>query len=82
MIIIKILWRYFLNILIWLDIGINVIFFGGSPYETCSSRIGRHADNNEKWAIILSDILSFLLGENHCNRVRVPDYNDNLDEVR
>lgn len=41
---------YFLNFLIWLDIGINVMVFGGSPYETLSSRIGRQRDKNARWA--------------------------------
>ena len=33
--------RYLLNILIWLDQGVNAIFFFGDPDETVSSNIGR-----------------------------------------
>lgn len=33
--------KYLLNILLWLDLGVNT-FTGGSPYESVSSRLGRH----------------------------------------
>lgn len=73
--------RYLLNILIWIDIGCNVFLFGGSPYETMSSRAGKQADKNVKWACILCKILSKVLSPDHCNQSNVPDYGDNLDEV-
>lgn len=34
--------RYLKNVAVWIDQGLNVVFFGGSPDETISSRIGRN----------------------------------------
>ena len=73
--------RYLLNILIWCDIGLNVFCFGGSPYETISSRAGKHADNGKQWACVFCAWLSAVLGKNHCKRAEVPDYGDDLSEV-
>lgn len=69
---------YILNILLWIDIGINVIIFGGSPYETCSSRAGKQADKNVLWACRVCKVLAKLLGEQHCKNSEVPDYGKNV----
>lgn len=60
---------YVFNLLLVLDCGINVLF-GGSPYETCSSRLGRHYETN-KVAKVVADVIDWtafkLAGEmNHC----------------
>ncbi|MEW6314152.1 MAG: hypothetical protein AB1513_08960 [Pseudomonadota bacterium] len=67
--------RYLLNIIIWLDIGINVLLFSGSPYETLSSRIGRRAEKGERWACVLCKLLGKIFRDpRHCWTARVDDY--------
>ncbi len=61
--------------------GINVLV-GGSPYETLSSRAGKQADKGVLWACKFCNLLSRLLGPQHCQNSEVPDYNENLDEVK
>jgi hypothetical protein len=61
------LWIY--NQLIVLDCALNSLF-GGSPFETCSSRLGRHYDTSAT-ARFVADIIDWcafrLAGEmNHC----------------
>ncbi|MFZ5531482.1 MAG: hypothetical protein ACOY4U_10610 [Pseudomonadota bacterium] len=65
--------RYLLNIIIWLDCGVNVIALSGSPYETLSSRIGRRAEKGERWACVLCAMLD-KLDKRHCETSRVDDY--------
>lgn len=63
--------KYFINILVWVDQGINVIFFGGSPDETISSRIGR----NQQYAIcrFAKKVLDGILGKGHCENAIEPE---------
>lgn len=68
---------YILNILLWLDIGINVLLFGGSPYETISSRVGKQQANGAKWACIFCKLLD-KLDTRHCENSQVPDYGKTL----
>ena len=61
------LWVF--NQLLALDCGLNAVF-GGSPYETCSSRLGRHYDTSRP-ARVVADVIDWvafkLAGEmNHC----------------
>ena len=70
--------RYLLNILLWLDIGCNVFLFGGSPYETLSSRAGKQADAGVKWACIICAVLATLFGSQHCKNSEVPDYGESV----
>ena len=49
--------KYLFNILLWIDIGFNVILFGGSPVETLSSRIGKQRDKDAKWACVICKFL-------------------------
>jgi hypothetical protein len=70
--------RYLLNIILWLDIGINVLLLGGSPYETCSSRAGKQADKGAAWACTFCAMLSSLLGAHHCQNSEVDDHNKTL----
>ena len=68
---------YFINILLWIDIGFNVFVMAGSPYETISSRVGKNAKKGKKWAILLKKIIDFLLGKEHCTKSEVYDYDRN-----
>jgi len=65
--------RYLLNLLIWIDIGCNVWLFGGSPYETISSRVGKRRDRGERWACIFCKWLD-KLDPQHCSTAQVNDY--------
>jgi hypothetical protein len=61
------LWIY--NQLLVMDCGLNALF-GGSPFETCSSRLGRHYYTS-KVARVVADVVDWiafkLAGEmNHC----------------
>ena len=57
---------YLLNILIWIDQGINT-FIGGSPDETLSARAWRQQDDSRHWHCLrlLIDGL-FCLQDGHC----------------
>lgn len=78
----KFIRRYLLNILLWIDIGFNVWFFGGSPYETVSSRAGKYAKQGDKRACLFCKLLDKLFGPQHCESAEVPDYGHNLNEVK
>lgn len=69
--------EYILNILIWLDVGINTLFLGGSPYETLSSRIGKRADKGEIWACVLCRFLD-RLDTRHCIKTQTDDRSKTL----
>lgn len=61
--------RYFYNWLCWIDIGLNVLC-AGDYRETCSSRLGRHYNDN-KAAHIIADTINWValhvFGQaNHC----------------
>ena len=45
------------NLLLWFDCGLNMLC-GGSPFETCSSRLGRHYETSEP-ARALADLLDW-----------------------
>lgn len=65
--------RYLLNILIWIDVGVNVLIFAGSPYETISSRVGKRRDRGERWACALCRVLDWF-DKRHCDTAQVSDY--------
>lgn len=53
--------QYILNILIWLDQGLNTLT-GGDPDETVSSRLGKLKENNAgriPWSRPLSKIIDY-----------------------
>lgn len=61
------LWIY--NQLLAMDCGLNTLL-GGSPFETCSSRLGRHYNTSHE-ARVVADVIDWvafhLAGEmNHC----------------
>jgi len=51
--------RYFINWLVWFDIGVNVLT-GGSPYMTLSERAWAH-----QWRKTIA-VLDWLFGAGHC----------------
>jgi len=58
--------RYLKNIAVWIDQGLNVILFGGSPDETISSRIGR---NQHLWICrFAKQVVDGVFGPGHCER--------------
>jgi hypothetical protein len=65
--------RYLLNIAIWLDIGLNVLIFSGSPHETISSRVGKQAGKGAQWACVFCKLLDKILGPEHCKNSILPD---------
>ena len=67
---------YLRNVLIWVDIGINVLIFAGSPYETVSSRAGKRRDKGDRWACVFCKILD-MIDERHCTKSLVPDIGQN-----
>lgn len=64
--------KYLANILIWLDAGLNVLLFGGSPYETISSRIGKRRDKGDRWACVLCRWLDWF-DARHCSTTQTDD---------
>lgn len=68
--------RWLLNLLIWLDIGCNVLIFAGSPYETISSRVGKRREKGDGWACRLCALLD-KIDARHCDKTRVPDIGEN-----
>jgi len=61
--------QYFLNVAKWIDIGCNVLFFGGSPREYVSSRIGRNTDLpgwRGKICRFAERLLDKIFGPGHC----------------
>ena len=68
--------RYFWNLLIWFDIGVNVWLFAGSPYETISSRVGKRRDQGDKWACTFCKWLD-KFDKRHCESSLVPDIGEN-----
>lgn len=75
--------KYFLNILILIDQAVNVIFFGGSPDETISSRVGRNTEL-EGWRGKLcrfaEKVIDGILGKGHC-KSKIEDADDWADEL-
>jgi hypothetical protein len=66
--------KYLTNVLLWIDIGTNVLLFGGSPYETLSSRVGKQAEHKVQWACLVCRYLDRILNPEHCKKSEVPDY--------
>lgn len=58
--------EYLMNILRWLDIGVNVIFLLGSYNETISERSARARNKGEVWGCVLCKILDSIV-KNHCD---------------
>lgn len=59
--------RYLLNILKWLDIGVNVIFLFGSSNETISERSAKARAAGRRWGCVLCRMLD-RINPGHCDR--------------
>jgi len=62
----KILGNYLLNILKWLDIGVNVIFLFGASNETISERSAKARNAGLKWGCVLCGLLD-RVNPGHCD---------------
>lgn len=58
--------RYFLNIAIWLDQGVNTLT-GGDPDETVTSRAAKAARRGHRWGCVLCRLLD-KIHRGHCER--------------
>jgi hypothetical protein len=76
---IKLIWRYLLNILIWLDIGLNVIVLAGSPHQTISGRAGALNDRGDTTGILAEKAIDSVFGVGHCKASETPDMGETLD---
>jgi len=69
--------RYFYNWLLLFDQALNTLF-GGSPMETCSSRLGRHYGKDQV-ATDIADVLNWIVlkvfgQKDHCKiSIESPD---------
>ena len=58
--------KYYKKVAIWLDQGINVIFFGGFPDESLSARAWRwHNEGKREWPRKLINKIFFWM-KDHC----------------
>jgi hypothetical protein len=76
---IKAILRYLLNILIWLDMGINTITFSGSPHETISSRTSKLRNTGSKLGIFACAVIDYVFGKDHCKNAEVPDFGETVN---
>lgn len=58
--------RYFWNILLWIDQGLNTLT-GGDPDETVSSRAAKAKRNGRRWGCVLCKVLNWF-DRNHCEK--------------
>lgn len=58
--------NYLLNILKWLDIGVNVIVLFGASNETISERSAKARNAGRKWGCILCGLLD-KVNPGHCD---------------
>ena len=63
------IWRYIFNILVWLDQGLNTLL-GGDPDHTISGRVGYHATLGKPWALKAEKWINalFFWQEDHCKK--------------
>lgn len=73
----KILYKYFWNILIWLDQGLNTLAFG-NPDETLSSRWGKGKRRGDcKFCDYMCKLLD-IVDKGHCERYIEEDEDENI----
>lgn len=59
--------KYLVNVLKWIDIGVNVIFLFGASNETISERSAKARNAGRKWGCILCGLLD-RVNHGHCDR--------------
>ncbi len=59
--------QYLLNILKWLDTGVNVVFLFGTSNETISERAAKARNAGRRWGCILCRLLDDV-NPGHCDR--------------
>lgn len=59
--------RYLLNLVVWLDQGLNTLT-GGDPDETVSSRAAKSARRGHRWGCVLCRAIDWI-DRGHCERV-------------
>jgi hypothetical protein len=57
--------EYIMNVLRWLDTGINVLILLGSYNETVSERAARAREKGKTWGCVLCRILDWIVRD-HC----------------
>jgi hypothetical protein len=62
----KLIGNYLLNILKWLDIGVNVIVLFGASNETISERSAKARNAGRKWGCLLCGLLD-RVNPGHCD---------------
>lgn len=73
----KILFKYFWNILIWIDQGVNTLTFG-NPDETLSSRWGKGQRKGDcRFCSFMCKLLD-IVDRGHCERYIEEDENENI----
>lgn len=63
--------KFGMNLALWADHGLNTILLG-DPNETVSRRVGRAAEENQKWACVFCHWLSQTFGKDHCQKAIEP----------
>jgi len=58
---------YLLNLLRWIDCGVNTLILFGSPYETISERSAKARNAGQKWGCVMCAFLDWVR-KDHCNR--------------
>lgn len=59
--------RWGLNVLKWLDVGLNVVLLASSRVETLSRRAGLARNDNKRWGCVLCRLLD-RIHPGHCDR--------------
>lgn len=59
--------RWMLNVLKWLDVGLNVVILCSVKVETLSRRAARARSKNKRWGCVLCSILDTFV-KDHCSK--------------
>ena len=72
--------KYLMNLILWLDLGLNTFTFG-SPYESVSSRLGRHYKGT--WVEVMVDKFAWHIFKQkfHCENATRPTRKQREDAI-
>lgn len=59
--------QYIINVLKWIDIGVNVIVLFGASNETISERAAKARNAGRRWGCVLCGLLN-RINPGHCDR--------------